>query len=101
MSPKLFGILRQVCLLPLLAAILPITLTAQVMQGPTTIRYNVNHDVSLPLSEMIKNAPPPDLTVHEAEPMKRIPLPPGLTQLTEDPAAAGVGAALRIARRSV
>jgi hypothetical protein len=61
------------------------TLSAQVSQGPTTIRQSVHHDVSLPLSEMIKNAPAPDLTVHEVEPMKRIPLPPGLSTLIEDP----------------
>jgi hypothetical protein len=58
----------------------------QVMQGPTTIRQNVHHDVSLPLREMVKNAAPPELTVHEAEEMKHIPLPPGLSTLTEDPA---------------
>src|ERR1039457_7234025 len=61
------------------------TISAQVMQGPTTIRQSVHHDVSLPLSEMIKNAPAPDLTVHEVEPMKRIPLPPGLSTLIEEP----------------
>jgi Bacterial Ig domain/Abnormal spindle-like microcephaly-assoc'd, ASPM-SPD-2-Hydin len=62
------------------------TVSAQVMQGPTTIRQNVHHDVSLPLSEMIKNAPPvTDLAHHEVEPMKRVPLPPGLSTLTEDP----------------
>src|ERR1700692_3017374 len=36
---------------------LPISLFAQ--SGPTTVRRNVHHDVSLPLSEMIKHAPPP------------------------------------------
>jgi hypothetical protein len=62
------------------------TVSAQVMEGPTTIRQNVHHDVSLPLGEMIKNAPPvTDLALHEVEPMKRIPLPPGLSTLTEDP----------------
>ena len=85
MPPKLSGIVMQICLLPVLTAVLPIALMAQVMQGPTTIRYNVHHDVSLPLSEMMKNAPAPYLTVHEAELMKRIPLPPGLSALTDDP----------------
>ncbi len=62
------------------------TVSAQVMQGPTTIRQNVHHDVSLPLTEMVKNAPPvTDLALHEVEPMKRVPLPPGLSTLTEDP----------------
>src|SRR6202795_4344720 len=62
---------------------LPISLFAQ--SGPTTVRRNVHHDVSLALSEMIKNAPPPSLQRREVEPMKLIPLPPGLSQLQEDP----------------
>src|ERR1700716_440777 len=53
--------------------------------GPTTVRRNVHHDVSLPLSEMIRHAPPPSLARRPVEPMKRIPLPPGLEQLQEDP----------------
>ncbi|MCU1299995.1 MAG: hypothetical protein JWQ87_279 [Candidatus Sulfotelmatobacter sp.] len=53
--------------------------------GPTTVRRDVHHDVSRPLSEMIKNAPPPSLVRREVEPLKRIPLPPGLSQLQEDP----------------
>jgi hypothetical protein len=57
--------------------------------GPTTIRRDVHHDVSQPLSEMIKNAPPPSLEMREVEPLKRIPLPPGLTQIEEDPVRQG------------
>ena len=38
---------------------LPISLFAQ--SGPTTVRRDVHHDVSLPLSEMMKHAPPPSL----------------------------------------
>jgi hypothetical protein len=53
--------------------------------GPTTVRRNVHHDVSPPLSEMIRHAPPPSLTRRAVEPMRRIPLPPGLEQLQEDP----------------
>src|SRR5216683_2375881 len=53
--------------------------------GPTTVRRNVHHDVSRPLSEMIRHAPPPSLTRRPVEPMRRIPLPPGLEQLQEDP----------------
>jgi hypothetical protein len=34
---------------------------------------------------MIKYAPPPSLTRKEVEPLKRIPLPPGLSRLEEDP----------------
>ncbi|MGH9643957.1 MAG: hypothetical protein ACRD3Q_16235 [Terriglobales bacterium] len=50
-----------------------------------TVRHQVHHDVSAPLSELIKAAPAPDLTVHEAEPARRIPLPPGLLEPQEDP----------------
>ena len=53
--------------------------------GPTTVRRDLHHDVSQPLSEMIKHAPPPSLERREVEPLKRIPLPPGLTPLEEDP----------------
>jgi hypothetical protein len=56
-----------------------------VSTGPTTIRRDVHHDVSQPLSEMIKNAPPPSLEMREVEPMKLIPLPPGLSLNQEDP----------------
>jgi len=53
--------------------------------GPTTVRRDVHHDVSPPLSEMIKHAPPPSLERREVEPMKLIPLPPGMDQPQEDP----------------
>src|SRR5258708_24676940 len=53
--------------------------------GPTTVRRNVHHDVPPPLREMIRHAPPPSLTRRPVEPMRRIPLPPGLEQLQEDP----------------
>src|SRR5437660_4013960 len=53
--------------------------------GPTTVRRDVHHDVSPRLSEMIRYAPPPSLARREVEPLKRIPLPPGLTPLAEDP----------------
>jgi hypothetical protein len=43
-----------------------------------TIRREVQRDVSPPLREMIKLMPPPSLVRHEAEPARRIPLPPGL-----------------------
>jgi hypothetical protein len=61
------------CCLPLLA------------QSRMTVRHDVHHDVSPPLREMIRYAPPPLLEKREAEPLKRIPLPPGLSQLDEDP----------------
>jgi methionine-rich copper-binding protein CopC len=53
--------------------------------GPTTVRRDVHHDVSQPLSEMIKHAPPPSLERKEVEPMRLIPLPPGLAEPQEDP----------------
>src|SRR5258708_22173288 len=59
---------------------------AQTTQtGPTTVRTNVHHDTSPPLLEMMKNAPPPSLERRPVEPMKLIPLPPGLAQPQEDP----------------
>ena len=61
------------------------TLTAQTNQGPTTIRQNVNHDVSPSLRDMARNAPAASLTIQEAEPMRRIPLPQGLVALQDDP----------------
>ena len=51
-------------------------------QSTPVMRWNVKHDVSAPLSEMIKNAPKATATVlskHEAEPVRRIPLPPGMS----------------------
>ena len=53
-------------------------------QSTMTVRHQMHHDVSAPLLELMKNAPPPSLTKHEAEPLRRIPLPPGLTQGEED-----------------
>jgi len=53
--------------------------------GPTTVRRDVHHDISPPLREMIKYAPPPSLERRPVEPMRLIPLPPGLTQTQEDP----------------
>jgi hypothetical protein len=53
---------------------------AGLAQSRMTVRRNVHRDVSAPLREMILHAPPPSLEKHEAEPVRRIPLPPGLTQ---------------------
>jgi hypothetical protein len=57
------------------------------MQGPTTVRAEIAHDVSPPLSVMMKNAPKPPKGEKEAEAWKRLPLPPGMAQqqLTQDP----------------
>jgi len=63
------------------------TLAAQNVTGPTTVRSDIHRDVSLPLRDLIRNAPPPTigLAPHEAQPVRRIPLPPGLVVLQEDP----------------
>jgi hypothetical protein len=49
-----------------------------------TVRRATHRDVSPPLTEMMRQAPPISLVRHEAEPLRRIPLPPGLEQLEED-----------------
>jgi Abnormal spindle-like microcephaly-assoc'd, ASPM-SPD-2-Hydin len=60
------------------ALLLAGSVVAAAQSHPVT-RWNVKHDVSAPLSEMIKNAPKATSRVkHEAEPLRRIPLPPGL-----------------------
>ncbi len=58
---------------------------AQAHPGPTTIRRDVHHDVSLPLADMVRNARPGEHEEREAEPRRSIPLPPGFTPLMEDP----------------
>ena len=85
MSQRLSGILKFACLLSLLTLFLPALLTAQVMQGPTTVRNNVHHDVSLPLSVMARNPPKDTEEEKEAEAWKRVPLPTWATQPTNDP----------------
>jgi hypothetical protein len=79
--------LAVILLLSLAVSLLVPSVFAQsaAQSGPTTIRRDVHHDVSPPLSEMIKYAPPPSLVRKEVEPLKRIPLPPGLSRLEEDP----------------
>src|SRR5579864_3069537 len=66
-------------------ALLCLALPLFAQSGPTTIRHDVHHDVSLPLSEMIKHAPPASLARRRVEPMRRIPLPPGLEAAQQDP----------------
>ncbi len=53
-------------------------------QARMTVRRATHRDVSPPLTEMMRQAPPISLVRHEAEPLRRIPLPPGLEQLEED-----------------
>ena len=54
-------------------------------QSRMTVRRQVHHDVSAPLRDLITLAPQPSLVKHEAEPVRRIPLPQGLAPLEEDP----------------
>ena len=49
-------------------------------QSRMTVRREVQRDVSPPLWEMIKLMPPPSIGRREAEPVRRIPLPPGLIE---------------------
>jgi hypothetical protein len=65
--------------------IVPLALFAQATHGPTTVRRDVHHDVSLPLAEMIRKAQPAVREQHEAQPVRAIPIPPGLTPRAEDP----------------
>ena len=67
------------------AVMLLFALPLFAQSGPTTIRRDVHHDVSPPLREMIKHAPPPSLERRPVEPMRLIPLPPELAQPQEDP----------------
>jgi len=76
---------RNVLVLCLFLFVIQLSLIAQVMQGPTTIRTNEHHDLSPPLSIMAQNAPVSALTMREAEAWKRIPLPQGMSTPTQDP----------------
>jgi hypothetical protein len=59
--------------------------SSQVSHGPTTIRRDLHHDVSLPLTDLMRQAKPEPYQQHEAEPRRPIPLPAGLQSLAEDP----------------
>jgi len=83
MSIPSFGTARRLALAVLLMLWFAIPLVSQ--SGPTTVRRDVHHDVSPPLREMIRHAPAPSLERRPVEPLKRIPLPPGLEQPQEDP----------------
>jgi len=54
-------------------------------QSLMSVRVEQHRDVSAPLRDMIATAPQPSLALHEAEPVRQIPLPPGLVTLLEDP----------------
>jgi hypothetical protein len=71
--------------LTLKALLFCLSLPALAQSGPTTVRRDVHHDLSPALREMIRHAPPPSLERRPVEPMKLIPLPPGLVRFQEDP----------------
>src|SRR5258707_10210139 len=62
----------------LLAGLLSTFCLSGFAQSRMTVRREVQRDVSPPLRDMIKLMPPPSLVRREAEPARRIPLPPGL-----------------------
>src|SRR5262245_36080878 len=70
---------------PLASLLFALTLPLSAQTGPTTVRRDIHHDVSPPLRDMIRTAPPASPIRQEAEPVRRIPLPPGLSILPEDP----------------
>ncbi len=69
----------------LLALMVTPTATAQTLQRPSAIRHDIHHDVSQPLSELIRRAAPMQNEEREAEPWRTIPLPQGFSPMTEDP----------------
>ncbi len=71
--------------LALKALLFCLSLPALAQSGPTTVRRDVHHDLSPALREMIRHSPPPSLERRPVEPMKLIPLPPGLVRFQEDP----------------
>src|SRR5437016_451922 len=73
---------RKVLVLVGLSVLFTLPLLAQ---SRMTVRREERHDVSPPLRDMIAQAPRQVLTRHEAEPARRIPLPPELVTLPDDP----------------
>jgi hypothetical protein len=69
----------------LLAGLVLSICVSGLAQSRMTIRRQVHHDVSAPLRDLISVAPKPSRIKHEAEPVRRIPLPPGISTLEEDP----------------
>ncbi len=66
MSTPGSGTARRIALAVLLLLWFVLPLFSQ--SGPTTVRRDVHHDVSPPLSEMIKHAPAPSLERRPVEP---------------------------------
>ena len=82
MSTRKSSPLRQAAVL---ASLLLCFCLPGLAQSHMTVRREVHRDVSPPLREMIRFAAPPSLERHEAEPVRLIPLPAGLSTLEEDP----------------
>jgi hypothetical protein len=68
--------------------------------GPSTVRRDVHHDISPPLRDLIAKAQPPLPQELEAEPVGRIPLPQGLSQLSEQPHTTAHGSATAVRGRT-
>src|SRR5215471_18859048 len=68
-----------------LTALILCSCLAGIAQSLMTVRHAEHHDVSPPLSDLIKQARPMQFAKHEAEPARRIPLPEGLAAQAEDP----------------
>ncbi|MBZ5656847.1 MAG: choice-of-anchor D domain-containing protein [Acidobacteriia bacterium] len=68
-----------------LAALILCSCLPGVAQSLMTVRRAVHQDVSAPLRDLIKQAPLAPVTIREAEPVRRIPLPQGFALLAEDP----------------
>ena len=69
----------------LLFLLVAVSAVAQGSSVRMTVRRDLHHDVSLPLRDMIRTAHSAPYEHREAEPSRRIPLPPGLTPQREDP----------------
>src|SRR5437588_348756 len=70
----------------LLGVVLPLLFSFSVAaESLVPVRTEEQHDVSRPLRDMIQAAPKQALVMHEAEPVRRIPVPAGLAALPDDP----------------
>ena len=76
---------RRIALGATLLLCFSLSALAQSTTTGMTVRHDVHHDVSAPLRDLIQSAPAPSLVQREAEPVGRIPLPPGLSPNAEDP----------------
>src|ERR1035438_7826332 len=73
------------CMLSLVVlGMVPVGLWAQATHGPTTVRRDIHHDVSPPLIDLIRHAPPVSPEQHEAESVRPVPLPHGFLTQAED-----------------